>query len=120
MRVRLVPRLIGARRCPPPARRFRQHGVPPGAVTWPRAPRLSEGRTALVPPRRRVGSKSSPGLGPVPQPSGKRAQRPFRAGPLIPRRRSVAREGRWPRAPGAGRFSSQQVREFRTRTVGLS
>lgn len=72
-RVPPTPRLIGARRCPPPARRFRQRGVPPGAVSGPRGPRLSEGRTALAPPRRRVGPKSSPGLGPVPQPPGKRA-----------------------------------------------
>ncbi|XP_063267161.1 uncharacterized protein LOC134557824 [Prinia subflava] len=57
-----------ARRCPPPAWRFRQRGVPPGAETWPRSPRLSEGRTALVPPRRRVELKSSPALGPVSQP----------------------------------------------------
>lgn len=69
----LVPRLMGTRRCPPPARQFRQRGVPLGDVTRPRRPRLPEGRTALAPPRRRVGPKPSPGLVPVPQPPGKRA-----------------------------------------------
>lgn len=91
-----------------------------GCCDLARGPRFSDGRTALAPPPRRVGPKSSPGLGPVPQLPGKRAQRAFRAGPLTPRRRWVAREGRWPRTPGAGRFSPQQVREFVTRAVGLS